>query len=359
VALLNIGENAAAESARQFTSLGTNILVVQEGRLVNRGHHGIAFADIEKIRSATGAVSLISPISTSTASARFGSRPSDISVIGVTPEILSLANLHLLKGRFLSDLDGSEPFIVIGAGLKKKLADAGTYVQVGTKIRIDNYLLTVVGILDNSLRNPMIPVDFDESVLLPIKSMHRILASDGRITNVLIRVSDGADPASTGDFVKSTLARRENASGIQIQSAKQLIDALNKQNQLFTFLLVGIGAISLLVGGIGVMNVMVASVSERKREIGVRMAMGARKKDVLVMMLFEASGISVVGGLVGVVLGVTIAYLLSLFAGWSFRFFLYPVPVGIGMSLLIGLFFGLYPAYRASKLFPIEALRSE
>lgn len=239
------------------------------------------------------------------------------------------------------------------------MSASGVPIRVGEQIRIDDYFFTIVGILEAAARNPLVPIDFNISITMPMKSIRRTLASDGRISGALVKVPENADPIGVAAQVSNYLRTQSDNSGVQVQSAEQLIEGLRKQSQLFTLLLAGIGAISLVVGGIGIMNVMLAGISERQREIGVRMAIGARRHDVLTMIMLEASLLSVIGGCFGTLLGMIVAYVFAVVSGWEFSLSIFSLPTGLTMSLLVGLFFGIYPALKASQMSPIEALRAE
>jgi putative ABC transport system permease protein len=202
-------------------------------------------------------------------------------------------------------------------------------------------------------------MDFNHSVMIPMKSIRRALAANGEISGALVKVPEDADPVAVAAQVTDYLKGRASNNGIQVQSASQLLDGLRQQSRLFTLLLAGIGAISLVVGGIGIMNAMLAGLAERQREIGVRMAIGAQRRDVLRMILLESSLLSVIGGGVGALLGLIVAYLFAVISGWGFSLSAFSLPIGFAMSLLVGLFFGVYPAVKASKMSPIEALRAD
>jgi len=359
VSLINIGENAASESARQFQSMGTEILVVQNGIAMQATGRSINMSDIQGIPSAIGSTSIATPFSTAFVKVWLHGKSVNVNAVGAMPELFELARLKLDSGRFISGFDGYATFAVIGRGLADSLSTNGTTVRVGEKIRIDDYLFTVVGILENVARNPLVPVDFNDSVMIPMKSIRRALASNGEISGVLVKVPDGTDPVDVATQVSAYLRTQTGNNGIQVQSAKQLIEGLRKQSQLFTLLLAGIGAISLVVGGIGIMNVMLAGIAERRREIGVRMAIGARRHDVLMMIMLEASFLSTIGGILGSLLGLIAAYIFAVISGWAFSLSILSLPIGLSMSLLVGLFFGVYPALKASQMSPIEALRAE
>jgi putative ABC transport system permease protein len=276
VSLINIGENAASESTRQFRSMGTDILVVQNGLAMSATGRSINMTDIKGIPSLIGSTSIATPFSMAPVKVWLHGKSVDTNAVGAMPELSDLARLKLGSGRFVSEFDDYETFAVIGRGLADSLSTNNAPVRVGEKIRIDDYLFTIVGILENAARNPLVPVDFNDSIMMPMKSIRRALVSNGEISGVLIKVPEDADPVGVAAQVSDYLKIKVGNNGIQVQSAKQLIEGLRKQSQLFTLLLAGIGAISLVVGGIGIMNVMLAGIAERRREIGVRMAIGAR-----------------------------------------------------------------------------------
>jgi putative ABC transport system permease protein len=359
VALINIGENAATEATRQFQSMGTDILVVQNGVSMSGTGHPISMTDVNGIPSLIGLTSVATPFSTAYAKVWFHGKSVDTNAVGAMPELSELARLKQGSGRFINEFDNDATFAVIGRGLADSLSTKNAPIHVGDKIRVDDYYFTIVGILEIVARNPLVPVDFNFSIIMPMKSIRRMLASDGSISGVLIRVPENSDPVSVATQVTSYLRTKSGNNGIQVQSAEQLIEGMRKQSHLFTLLLAGIGAISLIVGGIGIMNVMLAGISERQREIGVRMAIGARRHDVLMMIMLEASLLSVIGGCFGTLLGTIAAYLFAVIFGWEFSLSILSLPTGLTMSLLVGLFFGIYPALKASRMSPIEALRAE
>lgn len=358
VALINIGENAASESARQFRSMGTDILVVQNG-IAMQGARAINIDDIQSIPRTIGPKVIATPFSTASVKVWLHGKSADTTAVGAMPELSELTRLSLSSGRFINAFDGYETFAVIGRGLADSLGANSAPVRVGEKIRIDDYYFTIVGILNESARNPLVPADFNQSVMIPMKSMRRALASNGEISGALVKVPEDADPVAVAAQVTDYLRDRASNNGIQVQSASQLLDGLRQQSRLFTLLLAGIGTISLVVGGIGIMNAMLAGLAERQREIGVRMAIGAQRRDVLRMILLESSLLSVIGGGVGALLGLIVAYLFAAISGWGFSLSAFSLPIGLTMSLLVGLFFGVYPAVKASQMSPIDALRAE
>ncbi|MGP6218369.1 ABC transporter permease, partial [Pseudomonas paraeruginosa] len=179
------------------------------------------------------------------------------------------------------------------------------------------------------------------------------------VSHVVARVAPGADVYRVGAALGEALAARLPGHEAQVQVSQQVLDGLKRQTRTFTYLLAGLGIISLLGGGVGVMNVMLMSVAERRREIGVRMALGARQRDIRNLFLIEAVTLTAAGALSGAVLGVAAAYLYARFSGWTFSLAYAALPLGMGSTLLVGLFFGLYPALSAARMQPVEALRDE
>ena len=205
VALINIGENGASETTRQFRSMGTGILVVQNGMGMLGAGRSISMADINGIPPIIGPTSVATPFSTASVKVWFHGKSVDTNVVGMTPELAKLARLKLGSGRFINEFDGDATFAVIGRGLADLLGTNNVPISVGEKIRIDDYFFTIVGILESVARNPLVPVDFNESVMVPMKSIRRALASDGRIAGVLIKIPEEADPVGAAVKVSDYL----------------------------------------------------------------------------------------------------------------------------------------------------------
>jgi len=360
IALLSIGENTADEAVRQFKAMGTDLIVVQGGLGIGdprNGHSGKPLDRGDAIgiaRDVTG-IAISTPISFYSVKAARGGQLLDTASIGAEAGLLPAARLQLASGRFISDDDGYDTLVVVGSGIAQALAPGGQSLRLGDKIRIDNYLYTVVGTLKETLRNPLLPFDVNQSLIVPFKANRRMMFYNGSVSNILIRVGNESDPIAVLSDVSAYLTSRGTSS--QVQGASQLIEGMQKQNQLFTWMLSGLGAISLLVGGIGVMNVMLASIDERRKEIGLRMAIGADRASILLMIVFESVVLSLLGGVAGTILGLAASLVFSLLSGWTCSISYFSIPLGLGMSLSTGLFFGIYPALKASQMSPIDALR--
>ena len=265
--------------------------------------------------------------------------------------------LKIQEGRFLSDFDHRETFVVVGARVARDLGAKGNSLQVGGLLQIENYLFQVIGIAEGLTTSSLIPVAIDESVILPIGGMRRLRPTP-EIGSVVGKVLATAELPTTARALRNYLSRWANGREVEVQIPQHLLDGLKRQASTFSYLLAGLGGISLLVGGVGVMNVMLMNVSERRREIGVRMALGARPRDIRNLFLLEAGTLSIIGAVLGGILGLVVAYVFTHVSGWQFSFAPESLLLGCGSSLLIGLFFGLYPAISAARLQPVQALRN-
>jgi putative ABC transport system permease protein len=226
----------------------------------------------------------------------------------------------------------------------------------GGRVRIKDYVYTVVGVLAPMPYTAFDPTNFNDAVQIPLTGGGRFMPTDQPET-VLMRMRPDADVKAAGVRISAALANP--TSTLQVISARDLIDGMNAQKAIHTRLLTAIGAISLLVGGIGVMNVMLMGVMERRREIGLRAAIGATPRDLQMMFLIEAAVLAFVGGVAGLLFGLAAAFVVAQVSGWVFSLPLYVLLLGPGMAALVGITFGFYPALKASRLDPIEALRAE
>jgi putative ABC transport system permease protein len=271
---------------------------------------------------------------------------------------VDLNKLKVSQGRFISDLDGRSYYCVLGSTRAKKLADLGLRDPVGQKLKAFGYIFTIVGVLakvpsGGGLR----PFGINQAIFIPLMNAERLFKPLG-IPYIVAQMSAEAHHTVAQKEITAYFKRIEGPP-IGVRSAEQLIKQMEKQMQLFTLLLGAIGSISLIVGGVGVMNVMLVSVAERKKEIGIRRALGAKRRDIQGQFLIESLILSFIGGLLGIAIGVSASYVIAHFSKWQF-FVCYPaIFIGFGVSSLVGVFFGFYPARQASLMDPITALRSD
>jgi putative ABC transport system permease protein len=357
IAMLHIGSNARSEALRQFAALGSDLVNIAPGA-------SGAEATIIPLDTARGVVAQrigieeAAPFIQSGTNLRVGRSSIPASLVAATDGVYALAQARIASGRRTSDLDGYSAFAVLGADVAHDVADAlGHPLATGDQIVADRQTVTVVGILESLPLNPILGLDLNHSVIIPFGTARRFLP-DPQITNVAARLAIGADDKATTTRVRSYFETRLRGGTVQMQTARQLIDGVEQQMKIYGLLLLAIGSVSLVVGGVGVMNVMLMSVMERRQEIGLRRAIGARRRDVRAMFLIEALILSGVGSLVGIVLGTFSGWVFAKSSGWTFEAAPGALPVALGMALAVGLFFGSYPAARAACLDPITALRS-
>lgn len=358
VALINIGHNAAVDAAMIFKDMGTDTLVAQFPPKGNSSAPMRASLDLEAVRDTVPGIAHIGALSVFGGPIVFHGRTANANLVGTTADIKDAMRLVVRDGRFLSPFDASETYAVIGDQLAQALGMPGDPLKPGDRIRINDYLFLVVGILHNQARAMLMPVQANESLFIPAEGMRRIYPTP-QIGNVIIRATPGQDMERIARDASSALKRQLTGHDVDIQVPQQMIDGMTRQSRTFAYLLLALGAISLVGGGVGVMNVMLMNVSERRREIGIRMALGARQRDIRNLFLLEAVTLTAVGALCGAVLGMSAAWLYAWLSGWTFALAAAALPLGVGSTLLVGLFFGIYPAVSASRLQPVEALRDE
>ncbi|MBW1246650.1 ABC transporter permease [Pseudomonas tolaasii] len=358
VALINIGHNAAVDAALIFKDMGTDTLIAQFPAKGGSNTPMRTRLDLDAVRQAVPGIAHLGALSLFSGPIVFHGRTANANFVGSTPGIKEAMRLNLREGRFLSAFDANETYGVIGDQVAQALSAPGDPLRLGDRVRINDYLFLVVGILHNQPRAMLMPVQANESLFIPAEGMRRIYPTP-QIGNVIIRARPDQDMERLAHDAAAALKSQLTDHDVDIQVPQQMIDGMTRQSRTFAYLLLALGAISLVGGGVGVMNVMLMNVSERRREIGIRMALGARQRDIRNLFLLEAVTLTAVGALCGAVLGMTAAWLYAWLSGWAFALAAAALPLGVGSTLLVGLFFGIYPAVSASRLQPVEALRDE
>ena len=359
IAMVSTGETVKEESLKQFRELGTDIVTINRqftrirGRVID-----IALADVHGLAGAVPSIETAA--ATVGVNTRIRFRGQDLGqqmVFGVTGDYFDLSKLPLAEGRLVSDFDRHRFYCVAGAGIARAMRDAGVASALGERVRVFGRLCTVVGVLESvpplAVGPLLVP---DDTVFLPIAAATR--SGAGGIRDAIARVRGDVAPEVARRDVEAYFQRVRPDLRVRVSIASQVIARMRSQGQLFTLLLGAIASISLIVGGVGVMNVMLMSVRERRGEIGLRRAIGARRGDVRQQFVIESAALSLSGGVLGVALGVGVAWGICRFAGWPFSVSTTAIVVGVAVATAVGVFFGLYPAHRASRLDPIEALRN-
>ena len=374
IALVAVGEGAQARVVSQFQALGSNLLTVTSGTNFGFSRSGLqqsvrrlSSTDVEAIRGLASAVKLVAPEYNANATITYGGKTSSTSVSGVTEEYAMVRNWSLAEGRFLTgdDNEGLAMTVVLGQRVVQNLFGSASFSPIGETIRINRQNYQVVGTLKPKGQGGA--TNQDDVVFIPLRTAQLKLGGAGttqvRSISLQVRSADEMDLAQA-----QVTAILRTLHGIQsggtndfvIQNQADILSSVEQTSGAFTTLLGSIAAISLLVGGIGIMNIMLVSVTERTREVGLRKAVGANDSDILVQFLTEAVVLSIIGGAAGVGLGIGGAQVITPLLGGS-QALVTPesVVLALAVSLGIGIFFGLYPASRAAQLSPIDALRYE
>jgi putative ABC transport system permease protein len=363
VALVSGGQLATEHALEQFKKLGTDLLALSINDTRNEGQSAEAnvifnLDSVYELMSSIPQLTDYVPYAVDFSSLSYAGENLQGSVVGVTEDLRQLLKLTMAQGRFVSDLDNGERYCVLGEELAAKVQKLTIGSIVGHQIEVGSAFFTIVGVLNKTEINMFFLVDTDNAVIIPINAALN-LSKYANINNMILRFKKDANIESLQSLITKRFTDLFPAKKIFFRSPQQIIDGMKSQSKTFTILLGFIGSIALLVGGIGVMNIMLVSVVERRREIGVRMAVGARRRDIQLMFLTESITLTVFGGIIGVILGELIAYTISHFSGWVFHLYLLPPVIGFLVSAAVGMFFGFYPARKASQLDPIECLRSE
>jgi putative ABC transport system permease protein len=362
VALISSSQLATDHALAQFKKLGTNLLAVMlnpsaPGATSTGQAPNISIDDLQNIQKRIPAIEKVVPYTTLYQNLYFEDVSFEGQALGATESLAQIVKIKMQSGRFVSFLDEKSFYCVVGHDIGEKIREKGLD-PINQQLSIGNQLYTIIGVADEWEPNLFLFANINEGVIIPL-SLSLLTNPKLQIQNVLFQLH----PNTPLDPVKTQLQNviTEIAPGMQVRfhDPQQIIDIVGKQRSTFTWLLSAIGGISLLVGGIGVMNIMLVSVIERRREIGIRMAVGARRKDILEMFLIESVMLTILGGLLGVILGTATTLILALSSGWEYNFHLLPAALGFAVSAAVGVFSGLYPSYRASRLDPIATLQSE
>ena len=367
VALVAVAQGATSGITDRIQGLGTNLLTVSPGasrsgftRLAAGSATTLTIEDASAISQVTGVAAVAPELSTQKVVIA-GLQNETTTVIGTTPAYLEVRTYTMWQGTFLNQaaVDGSLRVAVIGATTADNLGLDGT--SIGQTIAVGGIPFQLVGIMQPKGSSGI--TSQDDAVLIPLTTAQHYFVGTDKVRTISVSVASAALIDQTQADLTVLLEQRHGTNGtnddFSITSQAQLLSTFSSITGLLTVLLGGIASISLLVGGIGIMNIMLVSVRERTREIGIRKAIGARSSDILFQFLIEALVLSLLGGLIGILVGVLASWLIGLIAGWGFIFNPFTVIVAVGFSLVVGVVFGVWPARQAARLDPIASLRYE
>ena len=376
IAMVAVGQGATDRVQEQMQALGSNIMLVVPGgvsqagvRLGAQTRQRLTEEDALAIGLEIPEVQVAAPTSRATGQVVWGNSNWGTTVMGVNNDYREARDWPLRSGRPFdtAELAGSAKVVWLGATVARELF--GDQDPVEQTVRLRGIPMTVVGVLSPKGQNSM-GQDQDDVVMLPLGTLrNRVWGGDAtsrlkRVGAISVKVREGQDMGAVEERIKELLRQRFKVQPgaedpFSVRNLTEMLRAQEESSRVMTLLLATVAGISLVIGGIGIMNIMLVSVTERTREIGLRMAVGARGRDILAQFLIEAITLSLVGGALGVVLGAVATWLICTLAGWQVSLSPGAVLLAVGFSGLVGIFFGYYPARRASQMLPIAALRHE
>jgi putative ABC transport system permease protein len=366
ITMVTLGNGATRSVSDQISSMGSNLLIVVPGQRFGPGGDGappFKTADVDAIHTQVGSARLVAPIVSKSATAVYQASNWSTVVSGTSDDYFEAGNWEFAAGRSFSEAEerSGKAVCVLGETVRNKLF--GGQNPVGSEIRLKNFACEIVGLLKSKGQSAM-GSDQDDVVIMPLRTVQRRLSGTTDVNRMMVSVAPGASIDAVKDQITALMRERRNIGDnedddFRVMDTRQITQTLTSTTRILTALLAAVAAVSLLVGGIGIMNIMLVSVTERTREIGTRLAIGALEREVLLQFLIEAVVLASLGGLVGIALAtvasIGLAHLMSV-----------PYLFNPGINLLsfvfsaaIGVIFGYFPARRAASLNPIDALRHE
>ena len=373
IAMLAVGTGASRKIAQQVASVGSNLIIVVPGSTTQGGlrmgggsQSTLNIGDAQAIETECPAVQTVAPILNGSGQIVYGNQNWATAITGTTPSILTVRDCALVEGRNFSDQDvrNATKVCILGQTVVENLF--GGEDPVGKIIRIKDVPFSVVGILEEKGQS-LGGQDQDDVIYIPITTAQKKIigtAFPGMVRSIMVKARSTADLSDAETQVNDLLMQRHRIGPTReidftVRNLTQMLQMAEQFTNVMTLLLGAIASVSLVVGGIGIMNIMLVSVTERTREIGIRMAVGAKARDIRYQFIIEAMTLSLIGGIVGIIVGAIVAAIISKFAEWPTVVSPLAVLLAFGFSGFIGIFFGFYPAYKASLLNPIDALRYE
>ena len=369
ITMISIGRGAKADISERIKSLGSNVLAIRPGsqrfgmRGFGRGSRmTLKYDDAELLNERAEHIAYVAPEVSNRAQVKYGNKNDNIDIVGTTPEYQRVQNSYVEKGSFFTDTDVlyKEKVCVVGKTVVRDIFEGVD--PIGKQVRINNISFRVIGVMEE--KGSMGPWDRDNRVFIPVTTAQKRLFGRDYLREINVEVKSKEQMEAAQQEIEKLLRREHKLpankeSDFNVQDQAEFLQTLEETGRSFTYLLAGIAAVSLIVGGIGIMNIMLVSVTERTREIGTRKAVGAKRRDILMQFLVESLVLSLIGGTVGIFFGIGGARLISKLAGWRTLVSPDAILLAFFFAASVGIFFGIYPARKAARLNPIEALRYE
>jgi putative ABC transport system permease protein len=363
IAMISLGVMAQDEARRQFANVGTDIVTIRNdpSGVAQRSRPNFTrqLKELLDIPVFCPAVGTVAPSVNPWVDVSYGGKKmSGALVLGITNTFFNLQQLRIQEGRFITDIDEKSHFCVVGEGVAKKMKQISAQQIMGERIRVGSSICTVVGAVAPAQKGFIRDVDVNMAVYIPFVTAQR-MTGDVLTATTAAQVKPGIDNNVAMEQIEDYFGKYTRVKSYKITSPEEMVAQMERQMRLYTLLLSAVGSIALIMGGVGIMNVMISSVMKRRREIGIRRALGAKRKDIRNQFLLEAFILSLIGGIFGILLGEGTSFIIAHFTAWHFVFSPLALVGGLGISISLGLVFGLYPAHQASKLDPILTLRTE
>lgn len=372
IIMLAVGTGASEKVKKDMESMGSNLLTIRSASAKSGGvrmgmgtRPTLTLKDAAAIEKNARGVSAVSPVSSEAKQLMFGNQNWSSTVYGTTPEYFYIKNYEVESGRGFvpEDIKNSAKVSVIGSTVATELF--GDLDPIGKIMKVGNVPFKVIGTLKS--KGSMGPMDQDDLIFIPITTAQKkVFGTDfpGTVSMIVVKGSDPENVTTAEEDIEEILTARHHigknqVKDFEIRNSAEFQEKMKSTVQTFAILLASIASVSLLVGGIGIMNIMLVSVTERTKEIGIRMAIGAKPSDIRIQFLIESFLLSIIGGLIGVFTGITGAQIVQVSGVMSVSVSLFSILLSLGFSGAIGVIFGYYPAYKASLLNPIDALRYE
>jgi len=397
IAMVSIGEGAKQEALDQIKQMGIDVIHVKRASITGeladkaeeRSPYGLKYSDATSIEDVCAFAKRIVPTREVFADVKVGEKPVSVKIVGTTPDYLAVSRSNLESGRFLLKTDMNEHLrvCVLGAAAKRELF--GFDNPLGKMVKANNQLFRVVGLMEpkeigsakafSALRDlnsdiyipinvaisdfkiasqQAVPADLAKLQMIAVKLLSKTSLENSALSEIIVQVESDTATGPSASVIRSILNRQHHSiRDYEIIIPAELLKQSQQTQRIFNIVMAAIASISLLVGGIGIMNIMLATVTQRTREIGVRRCIGATRWDIVRQFMLEAMVITCVGGLIGVAMGVGGARAISVYAGWRTVVSMQAVFMSFGVSAMVGIVFGMYPAIRAAMVDPIEALR--
>ena len=373
IAMLAVGTGASERISQQIASIGSNLIIILPGSTTSGGvrmgfgaQPTLTKEDADAILKECPAVQDVAPILNGVAQIVYSNQNWSTGVFGTTPSILNIRDWQLVAGRPFTEQDvrSATKVCLLGQTVVENLF--GSIDPLGQVVRIKKVPFSVIGVLERNGQSPQ-GQDQDDTIYIPVTTAQKKIfgtAFPGMVRTIMVKAKNTEDLDAAEKQITELLRQRHRIgpkkdNDFTVRNLTQIMQVAEQSTKVMTLLLGAIASVSLLVGGIGIMNIMLVSVTERTREIGIRMAVGAKTWDIRLQFIIEALTLSLIGGIAGIVAGISGSKIISAVAGWSTIVSILSIFLAFGFSGLVGIFFGFYPAYKASLLNPIDALRYE